>query len=100
MPPYRDPKVNRKFDVKGLRRRLGLTQGELSRAIGSTERTVRRWEAEAIAPQRHFIRELRRLEKEKFGGTTPDRPALPVPRRTYAERPDPDRHIGVAPGSF
>lgn len=63
-----------RFDVKGLRKRLGLDQDELAALIHSTERSIRRWEREGINPHRTAIALMKRLEAERFSNPT----AVPV----------------------
>ena len=95
---------NRKFDVKSLRKRLGLSQFELAAQIPTSERTVRRWERQGIAPQRFYIQRLLELEEERFGTIT-SRPVLRSRTGTFAKQPrpvepDPPLHVGVLPSSF
>jgi len=93
------------FDVGGLRRRLGLSQGELAALIPTTERTVRRWEKEGIRPSKVVILRLRELEDAKFGGITAERPATAAPKiRKRLPSPTPGtgelEAIGIAPSSY
>lgn len=86
---YKDPRVNRDFDVEGLRKQLKLTQIQMSRAVGCTERVIRMWERRTHRPQRVFILRLRALkaEADASGG----RPfTLPQPEQRPHSAPDAD----------
>lgn len=98
----RGPVPSRKFDVRGLRRRLGLTQQELAKALGTNDRSIRRWEREGITPLRMFVIKLKELEAEKFDRTLPTAPAVPMGKRRKmpASQAVPTGFIGVLPSSL
>jgi transcriptional regulator with XRE-family HTH domain len=77
----RKPIAQAQFDVYGFRKRLGLTQAEFAKLVGTNPRTIGRWELEPTKIHRYFLRELRRIEAARFGAT-PDSPAV-----TQAPRP-------------
>lgn len=106
---HREPRIDRNFDVRGLRRRLGLSQAELAKEIGSTERSIRRWEKrnkgeterfKGSRPQRYFVLKMKELEALKFGSTTPERSAVPAPVAKSARHIATEPGIGIAPGSL
>lgn len=47
--------------IKKLRRRIGLTQGQLAERIGVDQGTVSRWEREIEAPRPRYVARLRHL---------------------------------------
>lgn len=100
-----DKHANRKIDVYKLRKRLGLTQSELADQLGSTARSVRRWENGKIPPTRPFVKQMRRLEAERFDDTAPTTPvtSAPGPKRRRLPEASEDgeqRQIGILPSSF
>lgn len=56
------------FDVLACRTYLRLTQIELGRALGVTERQVRRWEAGA-QPRKPYVQQMRGMMRQQ--GDTP-----------------------------
>ena len=99
-------KSNLKLDVRALRNRLGLSQAELAKAIDATERSVRRWEKEGFTPQPWHVKAMKKLERDKFEGTSVERPVtaagLPNRRRLPASSEGTGKleHIGIAPSSY
>lgn len=49
--------------VKGLRRRLGLTQEQFAQEVGVTYSTVNRWENGKRLPQPFLLRRLLEIKK-------------------------------------
>jgi transcriptional regulator with XRE-family HTH domain len=47
--------------LHAVRQRLGLTQLEMSRAVGVSLRTIQNWEKEANAGRGHLLRDLQQL---------------------------------------
>lgn len=54
----------RRVDVRGLREKHGLSQPELARQLGVSERSVRRWEVETVDPSPLAHKGLRALQSE------------------------------------
>ena len=52
-------------DIKGLRKKLGMTQQELADKIGVDRVTVARWEAGEKKPSNLARRQLQRLQQQK-----------------------------------
>lgn len=97
-----------KYDVKALRRRLGLSQRELAERIDATERTVGRWEKGETTPQGYHLRAMKRLEEMKFRGIVAERPATPAPKARDRKKLPPQTigsettlgAIGINPSSY
>lgn len=53
-----------------LRRRLGMSRGELARALGVSERTIARWE-DGVAPQGLAAEVMRAIENALLDGAEP-----------------------------
>ena len=52
-------------DIRQLREALGLTRAEFAARLGTTERTIYRWEAGETEPQGHLMRRaIQRLAAE------------------------------------
>lgn len=85
----------RRVDVRGLREKHGLSQPELARRLGVSERSVRRWEVETVDPSNLAHRSLKALLQEldsKSQGDAPTRrpaklPTDEMPAATSAGRP-------------
>lgn len=60
-----------------LRKRLGMSRGELARALGVTERTISRWE-EGTAPQGLAAEVMRAIENAILDGAEPKRVAWTI----------------------
>ena len=67
-------------DARAVRRRLGLTQGELAALVGAHPMTVSKWERGVLRPPRHQARLLRALSRAAPAG-----PAARDPVRRLAE---------------
>jgi len=52
------------MDIKKLRKRLGMSQGELAEALGVERITVIRWESGDNKPSKLAQRQLARLERK------------------------------------
>jgi transcriptional regulator with XRE-family HTH domain len=75
----------RAVDVKGLRRRLGLSQEELAAKIAAGVRSVRRWESDPkVRPTQAVLANLKRLAEEADRRETraPEAPAERMAPRT------------------
>lgn len=51
----------RRINVARLRERLGMSQAEMAKHLGATERSIRRWENDTIDPSPMATGALRRL---------------------------------------
>lgn len=106
MPNFRRllVKENPKFNVKAWRKRMGLLQSEAADLLETTDRIIRRWEREGVAPRDFYIRIMQRLEVEKTTG---------IPRKESEARakvkrqlpkpsavPQDARFVGIAPSSW
>lgn len=54
----------RRIDVRGLREKHGLSQPELARRLGVSDRSVRRWEIDVVDPSPMAVSHLKRVEAE------------------------------------
>ena len=89
------------FDVKAFRQRMGLTQVELAKLLGASERAVRRWEhpTHSMAPRRVFRNQMVRMELERQGGMATGTPATIAPT-VRRKLPATISGIGIMPSSY
>lgn len=84
------------FDVRACRKRLHLTQPALAKLLGTTERSIRRWEKgmvkhgvwRMVRPRKGDIQKMKDFLQLQAAGEMP----------SFAERPV--AHIGILPSSF
>lgn len=48
-------------NIEQTRRQLGMTQAQLGRAIGVSERTIQNWEWGRTAPSHHHVKAIEQL---------------------------------------
>ena len=94
-----------RFDVKALRKHMGLSQNAFALVIQTASRTVRRWERSGHTPQRLSLQRLRELHEVHVNRVASGAGFRSSRTGQFAPSPSPAAteatlHIGVLPSRF
>ena len=53
------------MNIEQTRRQLGMTQAQLGRAIGVTERTIQNWEWGRTTPSHHHVKDIEQMLEDR-----------------------------------